>query len=184
MRPFVVVAPHPDTGNLSGQRDFVKRKGVEHLSTKGVVKALDVGILLWLALLDELKFDSVAFTPKSHGLCSEFRSVVHPDFQRFAAPFKELFQFANNALAAQASVDGDHQRFPVKIVNYVEAAEWLARACGVVHEVHTPGDIWHQRLQKWILHSGRKALLILPSQVHSQGAINPVHALVIPRVLL
>ena len=86
----------------------------------GAVIALDIGVLLRLARLDERDLDAVLGGLSLGRLTDVFRTVVAPDHARLAAPFYQLVQRPDDAFRRQREIDIDDQAFAVEIADEVE----------------------------------------------------------------
>lgn len=86
----------------------------------GAVIALDTGVLLRLARLDERDLETVLGSPSLGCLADVFQTVVAPDHARFAASFDQLVRRPDDTFRGQREIDIDDQAFAVEVVNDVE----------------------------------------------------------------
>jgi len=76
VRPDFVVAIEPFGRDLADLVERVGQVGAQHFLAVGPVEALDVGVLIGLARLDEAKLDVLVLAPIGERLARQFGAVV------------------------------------------------------------------------------------------------------------
>ena len=87
------------------------------------VVTLELGVLLGFAWLDIFDGDAAFLGPLHQQTTDIFRPVVHANPLRFAAPFDDLVQAAEETHSGQREVDLDPKHFKTVDIQYVEDSE-------------------------------------------------------------
>lgn len=83
---------------------------VQTLVTEPPVQRFDVGVLVWLAGLDQSQRDSLAMRPRQHGFAGELRAVVGADDGRCAALRADPVEDAREMVAADLAPEDERAR--------------------------------------------------------------------------
>ena len=148
----------------------------------GSIVAFNICVLLRLSELTVLDSDTLLLGPYSKLLADVLRAIVAPDCARFAAPFDDAVQAADDPLCGQREVNLDPQTLTVEVVQDIQQPKSPAVAEAIRHKVHGPGHIgrvWHRqgiRLLPFQPLSG------LDPQVQFQLAVDPIDAFMVPGV--
>ena len=176
----MIVGPQPVGGKfLDFVQCFEQVVGKPVIANRPVI-ALDVGVLLRLARLDEVDTDAAFCCPRQGHGADVFRAVVAPDRNWLSAPFNDPVERAYHAFGRQREVDLDSQTFAVEVVDHIEQTDPAPIGELVVHEVHRPTLIdrgRHRQRQRLFTY---QTMTRLDPQVHLELAVNPVHTLVVP----
>jgi len=98
--------------------------------------ALDIDILLRLTGLDVAQGGSLRFGP-SHKFSNDiFRSIIHTNGDRFAAPLDDLVQAADDAFSRQRKIHLDAQHLAVEVVQDIQQPELPSVFQSIRHEIH------------------------------------------------
>jgi hypothetical protein len=123
---------------------------VQTLVTEPPVERFDVGVLVWLAGLDQSQRDSLAMRPRQHGFAGELRAVVGADDGRCAALRTDTVQDAREMVAADRMFRHDGHDLVRRVIHDHRALDRTPRGRPVKHEVHRPDLVRltrsHQRL--------------------------------------
>lgn len=77
MGALFVVSDEPVSGHAADLVEGFEHVAVEHLVAVGAIEAFDVGVLVWLAGLDEEQPDAMLPGPALEVGADELRAVVH-----------------------------------------------------------------------------------------------------------
>jgi hypothetical protein len=146
----------------------------------GAVVALDVGILLRLSGLDVAQGNSLRFGPSNQFATDIFRSIIHTNGERFAAPLDDLVQAADDAFSRQRKIHLDAQPLAVEVVQDIQKPELPTVLQTIRHEIHGPNQVRSFRHSQRIGLVSLQTLAWLDPEVQFQLAVDAVHALVVP----
>lgn len=143
------------------------------------VVALDISVLLRLAVLDIAEPDPVPLGPDDQGCAYVFRTVVHPNGAGFAAPFDNPIKGPRRAQGRQRQINFNSQTLAVEVVRDIQRSGGSPIAELVCHEIHRPGFIRPRRHGQGLGLVPRQAFAGLDPQVQFQFAIDLVDLLVV-----
>jgi hypothetical protein len=96
-----------------------KDVGVKHFVAVGAIEALDEGVLIGLAGLDEAHLDVVRSAPVRKELRREFWAVVEAQRCGTAVDREELLEYAEYARGRDRRADFNRERFPIRLIEDV-----------------------------------------------------------------
>ena len=88
-----------------------------------VCRAVDAGVLLWLAGLDVLDGNPMTRRPFLQLFTDVSRAVVDPHSAGLAAPFDDAVKAPDHTLCGQGKVDLNRQTFSIEVVQHVQQPE-------------------------------------------------------------
>lgn len=141
MRPDFVVALEPVAGELLDIGDGLEQVGVEHLFAVATVEALDEGIVVGLAGLNEADLDLLGTAPLGKSLAGELQPVIAADGPELTVDLEELFQETNHAGCRKARRHVDSERSTIGLIDHVERAKRPSAVERVVHEIERPDRV-------------------------------------------
>src|SRR5947209_1420694 len=90
MRTDLVVTMQPVARDLPHLLEGIKQVRTQHLFAVSAVEALDVGVLVGLARLNEADLDVLLLAPVGERLTRELRAVVTPNRRRMTVQIDHL----------------------------------------------------------------------------------------------
>ena len=184
MTAVMVVIGDPVVGSCLGLRQAVEQVGVEHLVAEALVEALDEGVLVRLAGLDEAQLDALRLGPIGEGISRHLRTVVQTDRLRRAVDGHQLVEHPGQAHRGDRGADLDAQRLAVALVDDVERPERPPVVKRVAHEVQGPDVIQTLGLVERLERPRQDAPLGPARQVQAHVAVHPMHTFVIPAMTI
>ena len=106
------------------------------------IEALVVGVLPWLARVDQRRGDAALGDPLEDRAADELRPVVRTQEQRRAVHADESGQNLDDAPGADRTGHVDGQALAGELVDHLQALDLLARGRGVEDEVVGPDAVW------------------------------------------
>jgi hypothetical protein len=104
---------------------------VEPFMSDGAVVALDIGILLRLSGRDVAQGNSLRFGSSNQFATDIFRSIIHTNGERFAAPLDDLVQTADDAFSRQRKIHLDGwQAVAIGRLRSGRSGHWIADCIG------------------------------------------------------
>src|SRR5262249_10812011 len=132
---------------------------VEALVAELAVEALDVGVLVGLAWLDELELHAVAVSPLIERSAGELRTLIGPDRPRQSPKVPHLGEDARHIHARNAVIGDDLDRLLGEVVDQRQTLQPPATIERIHHEIHRPDLVRRLRQEQWLtLEHGASAL--------------------------
>lgn len=116
----MIIGPQPLRGEILDFLDRIEQIVRQPVISDSPVVALDIGILLRAARLNEFQLDD-ALTCPCHGDGADvLRAIVAAYGLGRTAPLDDLFQGPDDAFCRKREIHVDAQAFPVKVVDHIE----------------------------------------------------------------
>ena len=182
MGMLFVVGDQPGIGQLLNLIDRIEQTGIEHFRPEAAIEALDEGVLIGLAGLDEHQPD-VAFPGTAHeDMRGHLWTVVQPDGLGPAVDFHQLLHHLHQSQGRHGAAALDAQPLAVTLVDDVERAKRPTVVERVTHEIQRPDPVeCPQGLQRLGI-ACQHPFAGSAGQVQLHAAVHAMDALVVPAV--
>ena len=175
MRSVFVIINQPLVSDGLNLFKIGKKIRIEHLSATSPIKALDKGILVWLAWLDISDGDAFGRCPFGEHLQDQFRPIVQPYGIGWAVAVRRFNTRINRADGIDVPISMvRHSRFASSITFNIRTVQ------GVMHEIQCPAAIRRIGQPQRLPRSIRQSLLAFPGNVQTHIAIYPMYAFLVP----
>ena len=141
MRPDLVVTVYPFRRDVTDLVERIEQVRAQHFFAVSAVEALNVGILVGLARLNEAQLDVVLFAPISERLAGQLGTIVTANRARSTMQIDHLGEKRRDAGGGNADCDIDAQRATIGFVDHVQGTEDAPAVEGVTHEVERPDGV-------------------------------------------
>lgn len=138
LRSLLVVFPSPGLDLGAGVQQRREPVLVEAFVAQAAVEALDVGVLVRLAWLDQAQLNTALVRPRHHRLAAELLAVVSADHLWQTPCQRQPIQHPRYAVAGDGPLHLDRHRLVCGIVDDGQGLEHPALGGAVEHEVHRP----------------------------------------------
>jgi hypothetical protein len=134
----VIVSPQPAGCKIPNLIELVEQVMSQAIVAHCAVIAFDVGVLLRLSRLNEVKADAALSGLRQVRGADVLRTAIATNDHWLTSPFDDPVELSDDPFRGQLEVELDTESFAVVVVDYIEQTDIAAIGQLVMHEVHRP----------------------------------------------
>ena len=171
VRSLRIVVDPPVFDDLAGFADAGEPMLVQALLSVAAIETLDVGVLRWLARVDEIQLDAVIIGPSIQRSPAQFRAIIDDQDIGVSSLTGHAFQHLDHPFSRQREIYLDRRALPGAVVLEVGSAELAAIGQSIAGEVERPTLVGRNRAPGALSPLARDLLALCAAQPQSFFAV-------------